>query len=119
MKKFIIILIITTAIFTAGCSTPYWVQQADKVELGMTRPEVEKYLPVFNTSPTYVFAAGDTVVYSYWVDPKWKVTVFYNFNGMPKTDTYDIDWDKSDSVQVIGLPEVKKEKMFIIKPLNF
>lgn len=119
MKKIKYFLIITTVIILAGCASPYWVQQADKVKLGMEKPEVEKYLPLYNNSPTFVYAAGDTVVFSYWVDPKWKVTVFYNFNGMPKTDTYDIDWSQSDSVQVIGLPEVQKEKMLTIKPLNF
>lgn len=118
MKKIKYLLSISVIILLTGCS-PYWVQQAEKVKLGMTKPHVEKFLPVYNLSPTFVYAEGDTVVCSYWVDPKWKVTVFYNFNGMPAADTYNIDWSKSDSVQVIGLPEVEKEKMPVVKPLNY
>lgn len=117
MKRILNYILLGIFLTAAGCA-PYWVRQAEKVKPGMTRPEVEKYLPLYNMSPTFVSAEGDTVVYSYWVDPRWKVTIFYNFNGMPVTDTYGIDWSKSDSVQVIGLPEVEKEKMMTIKPLT-
>ena len=77
MKNSKNILLILSLILLCGCS-PYWIQQAEKVKLGMTKPQVEKYLPVYDLSPTFVYAAGDTVVYSYWVDPKWKVTIYYN-----------------------------------------
>ncbi len=113
-----IFLILVLTVFAAGCSS-YWVRKADKIKIGMSRPEVEKILPMYNDSPYFVSAEGDTIAYTYWVAPDWKVTLYYDFYGMNITDTFHLDWSKADSVRVIGLPDVTKEKMMVMKPLSY
>ncbi len=70
-----------------------WPARAATVKVGMTRAEVEKILPKLkppqgsNLSDSSVTATATWNAAVYWVSKDWRVTVKYDYSGVPKPVT--------------------------------
>ena len=90
-----IALLFVTAILcvhVVGCkSSPVtqvyrWQSKATQVTVGMTRAEVEKFLPPHPQSPVTTTGTGGGQGVTYWVDANWCVSVAYDYTGVPRDE---------------------------------
>ena len=63
-----------------------WQQRIERVELGMSRREVELVLPCHSMSPQVTITQEGGQVTTYWLDRFWKVSISYNDTGVPRDD---------------------------------
>jgi hypothetical protein len=74
----------------------FWEGRIANVKLGMTRAEVEKLLPPYQSPPfphpdalyggQTTLGTGGCQVNSYYVSPGWEVSVCYDYAGIPRDD---------------------------------
>lgn len=76
---------------TTGCNRKpvrsageIWKERISQVQPGMTRGEIEALLPPNTSAPQTRNVQGDSQAIVYWLDDQWKVTLEYDFTGIPK-----------------------------------
>ncbi len=98
--------------FNADMGTA-WEMLARLVKPGMRRADVEKILPPFNDRKfmCYVITngSGGAQCVFYWVDPDWRVSIFYDRTGVQRDAAGNSLSDSSPDNRV--LDEVKVEKL--------
>jgi len=62
-----------------------WHRKAKSISPGAKRSDVEALLPPSGASSCKTIQGGSRGL-SYWVDPLWKVVVFYDYTGVPRDE---------------------------------
>ena len=111
MKKTILIAVVLAAGCAALRTQDRWSAQVARVEIGMTRAEVTNLLPRHVQSPRTVIGTGSGQAESFWVDYKWKITIRYDYTGVPRDDEGMALSSESAENRVTSTPVLTREAM--------
>ena len=89
----------------------YWQQMADQVTVGMSRAEVEQLFPPQPMSSGLTIIQGGSQITTYWVDPFWKVSVSYDYTGVPRNNSGKALSHESPENKVLAIPIIIREDM--------
>jgi len=112
MKKILLLAIIS---LMGLCSLIYgeevspWTEKIEKIHQGMGRDEVEKILPPIDRCGKDIFGQGGGQVVSYWLDDKWKVSITYDYEGIPRNKDGNALNNYSPNNKVLSKPTLKRK----------
>ena len=85
--------------------------QLQQVKIGMTRAKVEKIVHRQKFSPGSAIISGGAQFETYWIDPHWKISIGYDYTGIPR----DKEGKALDHVslenKVVSTPQLIREDM--------
>lgn len=103
-------------IFHPAANGYHWRTQAAKVVIGMSRAEVETLLPKHPESVIVFNGAGSQQSVSYWVDENWRVSIAFDYSGVPrhkKGNAFDPYYSSEN--KVLAAPTLTRGKMPVLK----
>jgi hypothetical protein len=86
-------------------------QRINRVDLGMSRREVEILLPCHPLSPQVTIAQGGAQVTTFWLDRFWKVSHSYDYTGIPRDDEGKALSPVSSKNKLLAIPKLIRDDM--------
>jgi len=93
-----------------------WQTRIEQIHVGMKRGDVERILPPCCWSPHHSIFSGGAQGVTYWVDPHWKVSILYDYTGIPRDSSGQALSHESAENKVLTVPTLLRQDM--PKPLK-
>jgi len=89
----------------------HWQNRIDQVSVGMTRSKVETLLPPCTRSPLTTAKQGGSQFVRYWVSEDLRVSITYDYTGIPRDAKGKALATTSPHNKVLVLPVLRHSKM--------
>ncbi len=111
MKKTLAILLLTVISAFSSESEESLKLQLQQVKIGMTRAEVEKIVQRQKSSPLSAIGTGGARFETFWIDPHWKISIGYDYTGIPRDKEGKARDHVSLENKVVSTPQLIREDM--------
>ncbi len=111
MKIIITILMLVTFSMAGDRSEEALRLRLNQVKIGMTRAQVNKIIPKYKGSPKSVIINGSAQFETYWIDQRWKVSIWFDYTGVTRDKSGKALEHENLRNKLLSKPQLIREDM--------